>query len=99
MFFILTKIVGLLIEPILHSLYLGSAAFILHLFRQRQTATFLFCASILLPVLYSITPIGAAFLRPLENHAPQISSAQLGPVDGIIIFPLKIMSRRYHLHS
>jgi uncharacterized SAM-binding protein YcdF (DUF218 family) len=85
MFFILTKIVGLLIQFILHSLYLGSAAFILHLFRQRQTATFLFCASILLPVLYSITPIGAAFLRPLENHAPQISSTQLGPVDGIII--------------
>jgi uncharacterized SAM-binding protein YcdF (DUF218 family) len=85
MFFILTKIVGLLIEPILHSLYLVSGAVILRLFRRHQLASLCLYASVLLPVLYSITPISAAFLRPLENHAPQISSAQLGPVDGIIV--------------
>ena len=85
MFFILTKIVGLLIEPILHSLYLVSGAVILRLFRRHQLASLCLYASVLLPVLYSITPISAAFLRPLENHAPQISTAQLGPVDGIIV--------------
>ncbi len=85
MFFFTSKIIGILIEPLLHGFYLGALALFFHLCDRKRLCTLFLGASLLLPLLYSATTLSSAFLRPLENHAAPIKADHIASLDGVII--------------
>ena len=85
MFFIVSKIIGILIEPLLHGFYFGAIALFFHLCNRKRLCTLFLGASLLLPLLYSVTILSSTFLRPLENHATPIKADHIASLDGVII--------------
>ncbi len=84
MFFILSKLIGVLVEPILHPLLLAAAGWILRIW-SRKIAYYCFIAACILPCIYSLSAFSTLVMRPLENAIPPAPSEQIATADGIVI--------------
>ena len=84
MFFILTKALGLLLEPLIVP-YLSLICALLAFWRRRRfLCRFFLITAILMPLLYGVIPLSSQPLRFLENH---VKSTDLTDrqIDGIIV--------------
>lgn len=83
MFFVLSKILAVLLEPLAHPYMLLGMAGLMRLMRRRRTMRVCLGLAVALPLLYATLPLSTAPLRALENVHPIPRIAQ--PVDGIIV--------------
>lgn len=84
MFFILSKLVGILTQPILHPLLLAILGWALSFWRQKA-ARYVFIAAFILPLIYSLNTVSTFIMRPLENAIQPASMAEIKAADGVII--------------
>lgn len=84
MFFILSKILGLLTQPVLHPVLLLIAGLVLQRWRKKLGRGFILAAAIV-PCLYSFIPLSTMILRPLEEAVAPASQAEIAAADGIIL--------------
>ena len=84
MFFILSKILGVLTQPVLHPVLLLITGLILQNWRKKLARIFIISAAII-PLLYSFIPVATMILRPLENAITPASTAEIAAADGIIL--------------
>ena len=84
MFFVLSKTLGLLVEPLVIPYILFALAMLARWWRRRRIAFWLFAAGLLLPVSYCFLPLSTLPLQFLENRIPRgdINSPH---IDGIIV--------------
>ena len=85
MFFVLSKILVVLLEPLVHPLLLVSLGRLAQWRRRRRIARFCYGFAIMLPLLYGFIPFSSLPLRVLENQFPIPSLASTQPIDGIIV--------------
>ena len=85
MFFILSKILAFMLSPHLHSVFCLLFAGLFSAIRAKRLAKMAVILAVILPVFYSWTFIGNAFVRPLESHAPVPVAAQIDKAAGIIV--------------
>ena len=83
MFFVLSKTLGLLLEPLVIP-YLCLICAVLAFWLRRRLGRFFVMTAILLPLLYGVIPLSSQPLRFIENH---IKPADLSErqIDGIIV--------------
>ncbi|HYC15657.1 MAG TPA: YdcF family protein [Pseudolabrys sp.] len=84
MFFILSKVVGLLLLPSNFLILLAIAGVLLMTTRWRRTGVSVTVASVILLAAAGFLPIGQLLLRPLESRFPQWNASRGAP-NGIII--------------
>ena len=84
MFFILSKLIGILVQPILHPLLLAAAGWIMQVW-SRKIAYYCFIAACILPCIYSLSAFSTLVMRPLENAIPPAPSEQIATAEGIVI--------------
>ena len=84
MFFILSKTVGVLLQPTNFLIVLALAGVVLSLTRFARAGRRIMIAAILLLALAAFSPLGNLLLYPLESRFPQWSDAQGAP-DGIVV--------------
>ena len=84
MFFAISKLLALLVEPLAWPYLLLLCAVILRWRRRRRMMRVCIGAALLLPLLYGFLPLSTAPLRYLEDRhtIPSLSGA---PVDGVIV--------------
>ena len=85
MFFVFSKILAFLLEPVLHSLFCLLASGLFLLFRAKFLAKLCLILAGALPLLYSCTFFGAQLVRPLENYADIPSKQDLERAEGVIV--------------
>ena len=83
MFFILSKTLAILLEPLAHPYILLVLAGLLHLMRRRRMMRICMGLAVGLPLLYATLPLSTLPLRMLEDsyEVPKIT----GQVDGIVV--------------
>ena len=83
MFFIASKVLAVLLEPLAHPYILIALALALRVVRMKRAMRACIALALMLPLLYAFLPISTAPLRALENiHAvPKIGNVP----DGIIV--------------
>jgi len=84
-FFIASKILGLLLKPMLHSLFLVIASLIARGFKALFLARFLLGSAVAIGLIYSFEPVPESLLRPLENYAQRPSPEQMATARGILV--------------
>lgn len=84
MFFIASKILAVVLEPLLHPYLLLLAAAIMRFMKRRWAMRLFVGAAILLPLVYGALPLSQWPLRHLEN-AHQIPQLDGEKIDGIIV--------------
>ena len=85
MFFILSKILGVLTQPVLHPVLLLITGLIIQRWRKKLARIFIISAAIL-PLLYSFIPVATMILRPLEEATtPAKHGRDSTDADGIIL--------------
>jgi len=83
MFFVLSKTLGLLFEPlVVPYLLLGLSA--IARWRRRKTARLLFISALLVPLVYCVYPLSSLPLQFLENRI-QRGNLESHQIDGIIV--------------
>lgn len=84
MFFVASKILAFLLEPLLHAYLLLAAAGVMRLMKRRRTMRLLIGGAFLLPLVYGFLPLSQWPLRHLEN-AYQIPQFDGQSIDGIVV--------------
>ncbi|WP_438997362.1 YdcF family protein [Candidatus Puniceispirillum sp.] len=84
MFFILSKILKIFIQPVIQPFLLLLAALLCRLFKNRRWARRLTIAAVILPLLYGFVPLSHIPLQFLENRF-DVPILEGRPLDGIII--------------
>lgn len=84
MFFILSKILGLLTAPVIHPVLLLITGLVVQRWRKKLGRGFIIAAAIL-PFIYSFIPVPTMILRPLEEAVAPASPADIAAADGIIL--------------
>jgi len=84
MFFVLSKTLSIVLEPLLHPFLLLLAAFLARLMKRHRLKKACLVLAIFLPLAYGFLPLSQAGLMVLENRFP-IPVLADRPVDGIII--------------
>lgn len=84
MFFILSKTIGLLIQPVLHLLLLALVGFVL-LRWSKKLGRMMLIAAFTLTIAYSFVGFSAFLLRPLENQIAAANSNEIAEAEGVII--------------
>ena len=83
MFFVLSKTLGMLLEPlVLPYVFLGLA--LIARWRRRRIARWLTAIAVILPPLYCVLPLSSLPLQFLENRI-EAGDINVHPVDGIIV--------------
>ena len=84
MFFVLSKTLAVLLEPLAHPYILLCIAALARLLKQRRLFRYALMAALMLPLLYGFLPVSEAPLRYLENRypVPQLADKR---IDGIIV--------------
>jgi uncharacterized SAM-binding protein YcdF (DUF218 family) len=89
MFFVLSKILAFLVEPLVHPYLLLGAALLARLVRRRRLMRGLIFTAVALPLAYGVLPISLWPLRHLENiyDVVNITDPSLDqiPIDGVIV--------------
>lgn len=85
MFFILSKILWILVAPTNFLVLLGLIGLLFLFTRMRRTAKSLVSISLMGLFLAAFSPIGEWALGPLENRFPQISQLENSSFDGVIV--------------
>lgn len=83
MFFLASKTLALLLEPLAHPYILLFLAVVLRLLRRRRAMRTCIGLALALPLVYAFLPVSTAPLRALENSYPV--PAITGQIDGIIV--------------
>ena len=83
MFFVASKVLAVLLQPLNHPYILLLAALVMRLMRKRRAMRIFIWLAVLLPLSYGVLPVSTWPLRVLENSYPVPVIDQ--PVDGIII--------------
>ena len=83
MFFVASKILAFLLQPLAHPYILLLAALVMRLMRRRRAMRIFIWLAVLLPLSYGVLPVSTWPLRALENSYPVPVIDQ--PVDGIIV--------------
>ena len=83
MFFVASKILAVLLQPLAHPYILLLAALVMRLMRKRRAMRIFIWLAVLLPLSYGVLPVSTWPLRGLENSYPVPVIDQ--PVDGIIV--------------
>ncbi|MDA7598672.1 YdcF family protein [Alphaproteobacteria bacterium] len=84
MFFTLSKILAILLEPLFHPYLLLLLAGISKLRKKRRAMRFFVISAIIVPLLYGFLPLSSFATRQLENRFPQPTSLP-ETIDGIIV--------------
>lgn len=84
MFFILSKILKIFIQPVIQPFLLLLAGLLCRLFKSRRGARFFFTMAVLLPLFYGLVPLSHLPLQFLENRF-DMPVLEGRPLDGIII--------------
>ena len=84
MFFALSKILAILVEPLTYPYLLLAIAVIMRWRRRRRMMKSCIGAALLLPLLYGVLPLSTAPLRYLEDRH-DIPTLTGPPVDGVIV--------------
>ena len=84
MFFVASKILSVVLEPLLHPYLLLLAAAIMRLIKRRRAMRLFVGGAILLPLVYGFLPLSQWPLRHLEN-AYQVPQLEDQKIDGIIV--------------
>ena len=84
MFFVASKILSVVLEPLLHPYLLLLAAGLMRLMKRRRAMRLFIGGAILLPLAYGFLPLSQWPLRHLENayEIPQLEGKQ---IDGIVV--------------
>jgi len=85
LFFILSKILNVFLQPVFHSLFLFAGGFGLWVFDRRRLSRLCFILGFMLPLAYSFTPLSGSLLRALENYADPPLPQQIAAASGIIV--------------
>ncbi|MET1095888.1 MAG: YdcF family protein [SAR116 cluster bacterium] len=83
MFFVASKVLAVLLQPLAHPYILLLAALVMRLMRKRRAMRIFIWLAVLLPLSYGVLPVSTWPLRGLENSYPVPVIDQ--PVDGIIV--------------
>ena len=83
MFFVASKVLAVLLQPLNHPYILLLAALVMRLMRKRRAMRIFIWLAVLLPLSYGVLPVSTWPLRVLENSYPVPVIDQ--PVDGIIV--------------
>ena len=96
MFFVLSKTLGLLLEPLIIP-YLCLICAVLAFWRRRRLlGRFFVLTAILLPLLYGVIPLSSQPLQFIENHIKPADLAER-QIDGIIVLadlPVMVLWRK-----
>jgi uncharacterized SAM-binding protein YcdF (DUF218 family) len=84
MFFIASKLLGLLILPSNFVVEIGLVGLVLLLTRHRQLASWLIVTSVVLTALVGFSPLGNMLMLPLEQRFPPWDPSHGAP-DGIVV--------------
>lgn len=84
MFFVLSKLLGLVLEPVAFLVLLGLAGLVLSLTRFARPGRVIMGAAALIFAIACFSPLGSMLLRPLEDRFPQPASALPAPT-GIVV--------------
>ena len=84
MFFVLSKVLSLVLEPLAHPFLLLIVAWLARWRRRRRLQRALVVFAVGLPLLYGFLPFSQAGLMLLENRFP-IPTLDERPVDGVIV--------------
>ena len=84
MFFILSKTLGLLLEPLIIPYLCLLCAVLAKWRRRRRLSQMLVTACIMLPLLYGVIPLSNQPVRYLENHIQPVDLAGRD-IDGVIV--------------
>lgn len=85
MFFVLSKTLAILLEPLLHPFLLLGLAAVCNWRRRRRLVRLCLGAAIILPLLYGAIPLSGLPLNHLENRFPIPDLASTSEIDGIIV--------------
>ena len=83
MFFVASKVLAVLLQPLAHPYILLLAALVMRLMRKRRAMRIFIWLAVLLPLSYGVLPVSTWPRRGLENSYPVPVIDQ--PVDGIIV--------------
>ena len=83
MFFLASKILAILLEPLAHPYILLFLAVVLRLSRRRRAMRACIGLALMLRLVYAVLPVSTAPLRALENSYPVPTIT--GQIDGIIV--------------
>ena len=83
MFFVASKILAILLEPLAHPYILLMLALVLRLVRRRRAMRLSLALALILPLAYAVLPLSMAPLRALENSHPVPKITRVP--DGIIV--------------
>jgi uncharacterized SAM-binding protein YcdF (DUF218 family) len=84
MFFVLSKLLGILIIPSNFVVEIGLVGIVLLLTRFRRLASWLIVTSVVLTALAGFSPLGNVLILPLEQRFPPWDSTRGAP-DGIVV--------------
>lgn len=84
MFFVLSKILAVLLEPLIHPYLLLILAGLSKWRKRRHMVRLFLAGAVLVPLLYGFLPTSTVPLRFLENRFPA-PTQQLSDIDGIIV--------------
>jgi uncharacterized SAM-binding protein YcdF (DUF218 family) len=84
MFFILSKLLGLLILPSNLVVEIGLVGIVLLLTRHKRLASWLIVTSVVLTAFVGFSPLGNILILPLEQRFPPWDPSR-GPPDGIVV--------------
>lgn len=84
MFFVLSKLLGILIIPSNFVVEIGLVGIVLLLTRFRRLASWLIVTSVVLAALAGFSPLGNVLILPLEQRFPPWDSTRGAP-DGIVV--------------
>jgi uncharacterized SAM-binding protein YcdF (DUF218 family) len=84
MFFVLSKLLGLLVIPSNFVVGIGLIGIVLLLTRFRRLASWLIVTSVVLTALAGLSPLGNVLILPLEQRFPPWDPSH-GPPDGIVV--------------
>jgi len=84
MFFILSKVLGFFALPSNLLITIGLVGLVLLLTRSRRLASWLVVTSLVLLVLFGLSPLGNALMLPLEERFPPWDASHGAP-DGVIV--------------
>ncbi|MEC8110561.1 MAG: hypothetical protein VX110_04175, partial [Pseudomonadota bacterium] len=70
MFFIASKILAILLEPLAHPYIILILALVLRLVRRRRAMRLCLTVALILPLAYAVLPLSTTPLRALENSHP-----------------------------
>ena len=84
MFFVLSKTLGMLLEPLIIPYLCLICAVLAFWLRRRLLGRFFVMTAILLPLLYGVIPLSSQPLQFIENHIKPADLAER-QIDGIIV--------------